>query len=61
MSKAKPKFQKQIYVYEEKDGNDSYYCSWKSPEEIPSDHVGPVAIYQLVKVGEVKRTAEFVS
>lgn len=49
----KDKFPKELYVYQEQDGEAKYYIANKTIEEIPSESDGPVALYILKEVKEL--------
>lgn len=48
------RFQKQIFVVREPDGDDFFFCTYKSPEDIDNDTV--VAIYELREVRRARKT-----
>lgn len=56
---AKEKFPKKLYVYKEKDGEDTYLLCYETPREcadLQEDRL--VGIYELVGIGKVAVNVE---
>lgn len=50
-----------IYVYEEKDGDDAYFCAYADREEATPDRGEKRAVgkYRLIEVGELEQKSTY--